>query len=299
MPNRGTLGLRTVALLHNPNKPGALELMLRTEVLLHQAGIETVRVETGPAVDDSRFTQAEGDGAIELAVVFGGDGTFLGVARRLAPFRVPLLGINAGHLGFLTEAEPENLEETVQRVVDRSYELESRLMIEASVVREGRTVAQLKGLNDAGIGKGSFARMVTIDAYVDGVYLDTYRGDGVIVSTPTGSTAYSLSGGGPLVVPHLNVMVITPICPHTLSSRPCVIDDQQDVRLVVHATHDEVSLTLDGQETVMLRPGDEVWVRRSSDITTLVKWGDREFFDVLREKLRHSDDTEGPSASRP
>lgn len=273
--------------------------MLRTEALLHLAGIDTVRVETGPAADDSRFVQTDGDGAIELAVVFGGDGTFLGVARRLAPFRIPLLGINAGHLGFLTEAEPENLEETVQRVVDRSYELESRLMIEASVVREGCTVARLKGLNDAGIGKGSFARMVTIDAYVDGVYLDTYRGDGVIVSTPTGSTAYSLSGGGPLVVPHLNVMVITPICPHTLSSRPCVIDDQQDVRLVVHATHDEVCLTLDGQESVMLRPGDEVWVRRSADITTLVKWGGREFFDVLREKLRHPDDTERPTCSRP
>lgn len=267
--------------------------MRRTEVLLAAAGIRTVTSETG-AFDDTLIAQTcEGDG-IELALVFGGDGTFLGVARHLAPYGIPLLGINAGHLGFLTEAEPTDLEDTVNKVVERSFELEDRLMIQAEVVRGGEVCARLTGLNDAGIGKGGLARMVTIDAYVDGVYLDTYRGDGVIISTPTGSTAYSLSGGGPLVVPHLNVMVITPICPHTLSSRPCVIDDQQVVRLVVHATHDDVGLTVDGQEGVELQPGDEVWVRRSTYVTTLVKWRGHHFFDVLRDKLRHPDSASGP-----
>ncbi len=277
--------MRTIALLHNPAKPGALQLRKRTETLLAAAGIRTLTAETSAELYERDFATEH----VELALVFGGDGTFLGVARRLAPYGIPLLGINAGHLGFLTEAEPTDLEDTVNKVVEREYQLEQRLMIEAQVVRGGEVQACLIGLNDAGIGKGGLARMVTVDAYVDGVYLDTYSGDGVIISTPTGSTAYSLSGGGPLVVPHLNVMLITPICPHTLFSRPCVINDTQVIRLVVHANHDEVGLTVDGQEGFKLAPGDEVWVRRSAHVTTLVKWHGHHFFDVLRDKLRHPD----------
>lgn len=268
----------------NQDKPKAREVKARLMHLLHEAGLRTVAARTGKdlLVNADTFVPFM---AAEIVFVLGGDGTLLGAARHLAPHGVPLLGINAGHLGFLSEAEPSNLEETVRRVVDKDYDLEARLMIEAEVVRNGEVTDRLLGLNDAGIAKGSFARMVTVDAFVDNVFVDSYSGDGVIVSTPTGSTAYSLSCGGPIVIPHLQVMLITPICPHTLFSRPCVIDDLQEVRLVVHAAHDDLGLTVDGQVGVKLYSEDVVRVRKSSVQTTLVKWRDREFFDVLRRKL--------------
>lgn len=276
--------MRTVGLLVNQDKPKAREVKARLMHLLHEAGLRTVAAHTGKdlLVNADTF---EPFMPAEIVFVLGGDGTLLGAARHLAPHGVPLLGINAGHLGFLSEAEPSNLEETVRRIVDKDYDLEARLMIEAEVVRNGEVTDRLLGLNDAGIAKGSFARMVTVDAFVDNVFVDSYSGDGVIVSTPTGSTAYSLSCGGPIVIPHLQVMLITPICPHTLFSRPCVIDDLQEVRLVVHAAHDDLGLTVDGQVGVKLYSEDVVRVRKSSVQTTLVKWRDREFFDVLRRKL--------------
>ncbi|WP_303801234.1 NAD(+)/NADH kinase [Alicyclobacillus macrosporangiidus] len=274
--------MRTIAVFVNPDKPRAVEMKARLEELLCAAGLRTLCFETG-----HRHADADADAlrGAELAFVLGGDGTLLGVARQLAPLGVPLLGINAGHLGFLSEAEPANLEDTVRRVAARDYALEERMMLEASLIRRGRTEQTLIGLNDVGIAKGSFARMVTVDVYVDDVFVDSYSGDGVIVSTPTGSTAYSLSCGGPILMPQLKVMLITPICPHTLVARPCVIDSRQRVRFVVRATHRDVGMTMDGQVGVTLCPGDEVVVRESRARTVLVKLGKREFFDVLRSKL--------------
>lgn len=279
--------MRTVAILVNRDKPKACEVKERLEAQLNAAGIATVVAETGKGqVDDvQRYEPVRGT---ELAFVLGGDGTLLAVARHLAEWGVPLLGINVGHLGFLTEAEPTTIDETVRRVVEGDYDLERRLMLEATVIRSGNVITQLRGTNDAGIAKGSFARMVTLDVFVDEVFMDSYSGDGVIVSTPTGSTAYSLSCGGPIVVPHLQVMLITPICPHNLFARPCVIDNRQEVKLVVHAAHKDLGLTVDGQVGVKLVPDDIVMVRKSNVHTTLVKWRDREFFTVLRQKLHAS-----------
>lgn len=287
--------MRTVALLVNRDKPEACGVKERLEARLNAAGIRTVCANTGKGQtgDDTRY--ADDIHNAELAFVLGGDGTLLGVARHLAVSGIPLLGINVGHLGFLSEAEPTTIDETVRRVVEHDYDLEQRLMLEASVVRQGQSIAQLRGLNDAGIAKGSFARMVTVDVYVDDVYVDTYSGDGVIASTPTGSTGYSLSCGGPIVVPHLQVLLITPICPHTLFARPCVIDNRQEIRFVVHATHEDVGLTVDGQVGVKLLPEDIVYVRTSQVQTTLVKWRDREFFKVLRQKLHASAAPDLPS----
>ncbi|MBX5436294.1 MAG: NAD(+)/NADH kinase [Alicyclobacillaceae bacterium] len=276
--------MRTILLVVNQQKPKACGVAEQIVRQLEAARIRTVVAEAG-----TRGTHHLPTGVLEtaeLAFVLGGDGTMLGVARELAPARIPILGINVGHLGFLTQAEPHDVEETVRRVINRDYDLEPRLMIQASVWRGSKCVAQLTGLNDAGIAKGSFARMVTVEVYVDGVLVDAYSGDGVIVSTPTGSTAYSLSCGGPILTPRLQVMLITPICPHTLFSRPCVIDDRQEVRMVVHATHDDLGLTVDGQVGVRLQSGDVVEVRRSEAQAILVKWRDREFFSVLRHKLR-------------
>ncbi|MCL6593880.1 MAG: NAD(+)/NADH kinase [Alicyclobacillus sp.] len=288
--------MRTILMLVNRRKPQACAVAQQIEELLREEHIRTVRVDTGLGGSDGVPREGLPDDVAreaELAFVLGGDGTMLGVARQLAPFRIPILGVNVGHLGFLTQAEPADVEETVRRVIKRDYDLEPRLMLEAAVWRGGVCISRLTGLNDAGIAKGSFARMVTVEVYVDGVFVDSYSGDGVIVSTPTGSTAYSLSCGGPILTPHLQVMLITPICPHTLFSRPCVIDDRQEVEMVVHAAHDDIGLTVDGQIGVRLAPMDVVRVRRSPHQTMLVKWRDREFFSVLRQKLR-----EGGTAGR-
>ncbi|KPV43265.1 NAD(+)/NADH kinase [Alicyclobacillus ferrooxydans] len=280
--------MRTVGVLVNQDKPGADDTKQRLCQLLSQHGFAQVTATTDELAADT-VTGKAFQGA-ELIFVLGGDGTLLGAARKLVDFKVPLLGINLGHLGFLSEADPGNLQETVRRVVEREYDLEQRLALCTHVIREnGDSKPHFIGINDVAIGKGSFARMVTVEVYVDDVLLDSYRGDGVLVSTPTGSTAYSLSCGGPIVVPYAKAILITPICPHTLVSRPCVIDSSQTIRLVVRGPQDDVGLTVDGQVGFPLVAGDEVTVERSPVDVTLVKWRDREFFSVLRKKLRYGD----------
>jgi NAD+ kinase len=278
--------LRSIALLYNQAKQEACYIAENIIAILEAAGIRTFRHAVGTEFEAEKSLEHLREA--ELAFVLGGDGTLLGVARQLAPFCIPILGVNVGHLGFLTESEPGDVEEAVRRVIEREYDLETRLMLEVSVYRQGKKIRTGIGLNDAGITKGSFARMVTIDVHVDDIYVDTFSGDGVLISSPTGSTAYSLSCGGPIVSPHLQVMVVTPICPHTLFSRPFVIDDKQEIRLDVHAAHHDLCLTIDGQVGVRLEPEDTIRVKRSDYHTTLVKWRDREFFTVLRQKLHNT-----------
>ncbi|MFD1675045.1 NAD(+)/NADH kinase [Alicyclobacillus fodiniaquatilis] len=275
-----------MALLFNPHKTLACSVREEIDELLQAAEISVTHV----AVDyDTKILQVEPSvQTVEMAIVLGGDGTLLGVARQLAPHHIPLLGINMGHLGFLTQSDPSQLGPAIERIIKHDYQLQRRMMLEVFVYRQGKEIAKLIALNEAGIGKASFARMATLDVHVDGVYMDTYSGDGVIISTPTGSTAYALSCGGPIVSPQLQVMVITPVCPHTLFSRPCVIDASQTVRVKVRARHKDVALAVDGQDGMMLESGDEIVVRQAPYDTTLVHLPDREFFDVLRSKLHNS-----------
>ncbi|MCL6453211.1 MAG: NAD(+)/NADH kinase [Alicyclobacillus sp.] len=276
--------MRTFAILVNPNKPGVREIAAALHQNLAAQGMASVEWDIASLGTDSPERVRD----VELAFVLGGDGTLLGVARDLAEWDVPLLGINVGHLGFLSEADPGSLVDTVRRVRDRAYDLERRMMLAARICRSGCEDVRHVALNDIGIGKGALARMVQVDVHVDGVLADSFRGDGVIVSTPTGSTAYSLSCGGPILAPHLQVMLITPVCAHSLVSRPCVVGGEQVVQLVVRAAHRDLGLTVDGQVGVPLLPGDEVEIRRAPVAATLVKWRDRQFFQVLRTKLRHA-----------
>ncbi len=276
--------MRTIALLINPDKPRADEFRTELERRLKQESVDTVAVNTpdlnpaNPAFEHLKRA--------ELAFVIGGDGTLLGVSRVLAPYGIPLFGINAGNLGFLSEAEPTDLGQAVERVIAKDYVLERRIMLETVVERGGKIVGRFIGLNDAVVGKGSVGRICTVEVEVDGLLLDSYSGDGVIVSTPTGSTAYSLSCGGPIVSPHLSVLVVTPICPHTLVARPCVIDVNQTIAMNLYAAHDDLGLTVDGQSGLRLKTGDRILVCKSEVETTLVKLREREFFTVLRSKLR-------------
>lgn len=223
---------------------------------------------------------------VEVVFVLGGDGTLLGAAREVAKYRLPILGFNLGHLGFLSEAETVDIARTIDRVLAGDFFIERRLMLEAEVIRNGQAIASGVALNDVGIAKGSFGRMITCITYMDGVYLDTYSGDGIIVSTPTGSTAYSLACGGPIVYPGIQTLLLTPICSHTLTSRPMVLPSESVIEIKVTAVHKEMGITIDGQIGYDLKEGDLVKVKRSKDDALLIKWRDRSFFEVVRQKLQ-------------
>lgn len=221
----------------------------------------------------------------DVIIVLGGDGTLLNIARQSASYNVPLLGINLGHLGFLTEVEAEDMYSALEIIISGEYEIEKRMMLVATVEKDGIQLEKSIALNDVGITKGPFSRIISLGIYINDNFVDLYSADGVIISTPTGSTAYSLSAGGPIVSPDLKVLIITPICPHTLHSRSIVVSNEDVVKIEVCQNNTEVMLTLDGQQGYKVKSGDIVTVRQSQFFTNLVKLKDRSFFQVLRQKM--------------
>jgi NAD+ kinase len=223
---------------------------------------------------------------VDIIFVLGGDGTLIGLAREIAPYSIPILGINLGNLGFLSESEPADLPHAVDRILSGDYCVEDRMMLHTEVIRNGQRVHEAVALNDVGIAKGSFGRMIKCSVYVDDLFAGTYNGDGLIISTPTGSTAYSLSAGGPIVVPYINAILLTPVAPHSLTARPLVLPDDEEIHVKVYATHNDLGLTIDGQLGYPLEIDDEIVIRRSPYITSLIKWKERSFFEVVRKKLQ-------------
>jgi len=222
----------------------------------------------------------------EVIVVLGGDGTLLGVAQLAGPRTAPMLGINLGTFGFLTDIAAGEALAVLNSVLRGRYEIETRLMLRVEVVRGGRRVGSYQVLNDIVINKSAIARIIDLEASVDGKYLCTYKGDGLIVATPTGSTAYSLSAGGPIIEPSVGVIVLSPICPHTLTNRPMVLPEKVKIDIVLCSANEDVAITLDGQEGAPLSNGDTVRVRRSPHRISLIRSSSRTYFDVLRSKLR-------------
>lgn len=221
----------------------------------------------------------------DLVIVLGGDGTMLSVARRLRK-GVPLLGVNLGNLGFLTEVARGELYPSLVKVLAGRYTLEERTLFDVELRRNGGGEMAFRVLNDVVIAKSALARIVELDVAVDGLSVARYRADGLIISTPTGSTAYNLSAGGPIIDPLLPVAVVTPICPHTLSQRPVVVSDAGRIEVTLETAREEVYLTLDGQEGTTLGYRDRVTVTRSAHSVRLIKMSGRTFYDSLRSKLR-------------
>ena len=222
----------------------------------------------------------------EMIIVLGGDGTLLSVARLVGDREVPILGVNLGGLGFLTEITLEELYRVLERVIQGDFVTNERVVLNAAVIRRGERLAEFVVLNDAVINKGALARIIDLEATINGEYLTTFKSDGLIISTPTGSTAYSLSAGGPIVYPSLHCMIITPICPHTLTNRPIVIPDDVEIRAFLKTKQQEVILTLDGQQGFSLEFEDVVQVRKAEGRILLIKSPYRHYFEVLREKLK-------------
>lgn len=225
----------------------------------------------------------------DCLMVLGGDGTLLNCARMTAPYGTPLFGINLGHLGFLTETELPDLFTSLEKLLENRYSVEERMMLQARVIRNKKTVEKTIALNDVVITKSGFARIITLETLVDNHFFTTYPADGLIISSPTGSTAYSLSAGGPLVAPNLDLMIITPICPHALWARPLVISPDSEVKVTLLSDQREVMLTVDGQHGFKLRQGDSVMVSRAPYRAKFLKLTDRSFFSILRQKLKQGD----------
>ena len=222
---------------------------------------------------------------LDLVVVLGGDGTLLSVARSLER-STPILGVNMGSLGFLTEVNRNDLYPSLVRVLAGDFALEERSLLRVDLERTTGESRRYLVLNDAVISKSALARIIELRLEVDGNLVAQFRADGLIVSTPTGSTAYNLSAGGPILSPQLPVSVITPICPHTLSLRPLVVPDKSRIEVTLHTEREEVYLTLDGQEGAALHHRDRVVIGRSDTVVHLVKAADRTFYESLRGKLR-------------
>jgi NAD+ kinase len=223
---------------------------------------------------------------VEMMIVLGGDGTLLSVARLVRDRKVPILGVNLGGLGFLTEITLEELYRVLEKVVQGDFFTNERVVLSASVIRRGERLAEFTVLNDAVINKGALARIIDLETTINGGYLTTFKSDGLIISTPTGSTAYNLSAGGPIVYPSLHCTIITPICPHTLTNRPIVIPDDVQIRATLKTKQQEVILTLDGQQGFTLEFEDVVEVKKAEGHILLIQSPYRHYFELLREKLK-------------
>lgn len=223
---------------------------------------------------------------LDVLLVLGGDGTLLRAARDAAEYELPILGVNVGHLGFLTELETDKLEFALAALINKEYKIEERMFITCRIIRGGQTVASYRALNDAVIARGTFARIIQVRTLVDNQPVVDYQADGIIVATPTGSTAYSLSAGGPIVEPQLDCLIITPICPHTLAARSVIVHHDAVVKVIVEASHKDIMLTIDGQAGFPLQSGDQVEVTKADVKARFVKLQERNFFTILNSRLK-------------
>jgi NAD+ kinase len=282
---------RTVGVIskrREPHRP-TLELLCSA---LSGIGCEFVfehNSEVSPPVCGRGVSREELASVVDLAIVVGGDGTLLDAGRSLAPAGVPLLGVNQGRLGFLTDLAPDQIAESLSRVLRGQYELEERMTLEARIRRAGeqQAISPLAAVNDIVLRNQASIRMIEFESWMGSEFISLHRADGMIVCSPTGSTAYALSGGGPLLHPSLQAMAVVPICPHTLSDRPIVVGGDQCVRLVVRGTERaQATITIDGQNSETLDPGDSVEVQRGKAPLKLVHPAGYSYFSILRNKLR-------------
>jgi NAD+ kinase len=271
-----------VGICAKPRSTPALAAARELAEWLAARGVEVLRDDTlGPGGEERRALAEKAD----LLVVLGGDGTLLAVAREVGARAVPILGVNLGTLGFLAEFAPSEERAVLERVLRGDYETVERMRLDVRALRGGREQFRSHALNDAVIARTDLSRMIDLEATADGVPVTTYHGDGLIVATPTGSTAYTLSAGGPILMPGARVFVLTPICPHALAQRPLVLPDAAKLGITVHPREGAAHLTVDGQLGLALQEGDRIEIAASAHPALFVASPFRSRFDVLRTKL--------------
>ncbi|HEX5890724.1 MAG TPA: NAD(+)/NADH kinase [Pyrinomonadaceae bacterium] len=286
--------IKRVGIVLKPHQPQALKTICELTIWLGQRGIQLVG---GPQIERERIEHETGcsvvevepdelAAAVDLVLVLGGDGTMIATARLIGDEEVPVLGVNYGGLGYLTEFRIEELYDSLEMILADNFRLDKRVMLSVELHRDDEMITHNRVLNDVVINKSALARIIEIEAYLNKQYVSSFRADGLIVSTPTGSTAYNLSAGGPIIFPSMNAVVVTPICPFTLSNRPLVVPDDAVIELLLKTANEEVSLTLDGQVGFPLALNDRVTIRKSRTTFNLIQPSNRNYFDVLRDKLR-------------
>ncbi|MCK0751338.1 MULTISPECIES: NAD(+) kinase [Chromohalobacter] len=281
---------KTIGLIGRLGSPNAVETLKRLLRFLGARQLNVIIEERTATVllnhgypEASRRQLGE---RCDLAIVVGGDGSLLSAARELCATGTPVLGVNRGRLGFLTDISPDEVEERIGEVLDGHFESERRFLLEAEVFRAGEQVGTASGLNDVVIHPGKAARMIEFELFIDGQFVYSQRSDGLIIATPTGSTAYALSGGGPIVHPRLEAITLVPMFPHTLSSRPIVIDAASEITVHIGETnHAYPHVSCDGQTQVVSKPGDRLVVRRKRERLTLLHPHGHNYFEACRTKL--------------
>lgn len=272
-----------IGVVANLKKPDVKPILTDLVPSLLTGGFEVfVEPQMQPFISSAKGVRIGITDECDLILSLGGDGTILHVARQFANLEIPILGLKVGRLGFLTETLSSDI---VDRIKSGRFRIQDRMRIRAMVMDGNEAVSTFGALNDVVVHGAGFSRMIQIQTAIDGTFLKEYLADGVIVSTPTGSTAYSLSAGGPLVAPTMAAMVVTPLCPHTMSIRPIVIDSTERLTIHVGAARAEISVTIDGQEGSYMSKGQHIVIEKSDKVTRLVVPDDYDFFNLLREKL--------------
>jgi NAD+ kinase len=280
---------QTVALIGKYNSAELSEPLLRLAHFLEQRKLEVLlsqqTAERIGSVPYAAVSMAEIGARADLAVVMGGDGTMLNIARELIEYNVPMVGVNQGRLGFLTDVSIDGMLATMDEILEGEYAAEERFLLNAVVRRQGQPVYQAYAFNDVVVSKGTSGRLIELEVFIDGQFVYSQRSDGLVVATPTGSTAYALSAGGPILHPTLEAMVLVPICPHTLSNRPIAVNSHSVMEiLLLHAV--DASVHFDGQSHIDLQQNDWVVVRRSENNIRLLHPLGHSYYDTLRQKLR-------------
>jgi NAD+ kinase len=273
--------IKRVAIVVKQNHQEALHTAHELTEWLEKRGID----QTGGPFSETRDDQTF-DPTVDLVVVLGGDGTMISTARLVEDHEPLVLGINYGSLGYLTEFRIEEMFAALEMMFAGDYEVDHRVMLEAEHWREGEKIATGRVLNDVVINKSALARIIEIEVHFNALFVNGFRSDGLIVATPTGSTAYNLSAGGPIIYPSMNAIVVTPICPFTLTNRPIVVPDTAEIELRLLNENEGVVLTLDGQTGYAMKANDKVMICKSSTSFDLVRPANRNYFDVLRNKLK-------------
>jgi NAD+ kinase len=278
--------IRVVGLVAKYQEPKAAEMVRWLTPWLKQRG-KKVLVEDGVVRGAGiSCTKKELAAKADLVISLGGDGTLLNIAPLVERADVPILGVNLGGLGFITEVAVDELESVLTKTLEGDYEVEKRMTLEIRVQSKHLKPRKFRVLNDAVIAKGARSRIIDLETYVGDDYLCTYRADGLIISTPTGSTAYSLAAGGPILEPALGAIILSPICPHTLTNRPIVVPSRATIRVTLRSYGDTVILSPDGQQGVRLNNGDKVEARDYGLPVSLIKMPSRSYYEILRSKLK-------------
>ena len=284
--------MKTIGIIANLTKDEAAQTVIEVSKWLQDKNINllitkdcaaALSLDGCEAADNTRLISQT-----DCLIVFGGDGTLLNIARMTGAGNVPILAVNLGSLGFLTEVTLDELYPSLTKVLDGNFQLDERMMLRATIRNENedKIEAQSVALNDAVIRQGAFSRIVSLETYIDNEHVATYGADGLIVATPSGSTAHSLSAGGPIVQPGLSAFILTPICPHTLTVRPYIVSAESCVSIIIRSRHSNIMLTMDGQEAFDLHPNSVVEISKASETIKLIRSHKRSYYEVLKTKLK-------------